>query len=128
MWLTPALVPSGGRPGEILRPKIALAETSSVAPASYAARTFSSLIPPSTCTCTSGGSAARVSSIRSSDLGQELLARVAGLDAHAEHDVDALRRATASSAPACPGLNASPTPRSCSRAAWTQPRTSRTAS
>jgi hypothetical protein len=41
--------------GRSSREKIALADTSRFAPASYAARMFSSLIPPSTCSCTSAG-------------------------------------------------------------------------
>ena len=78
---------------------------------------LSAPIPPSTWTWTSPAGATRAArAIRGERLGHELLARVAGVDAHAEHEVGASAAAAASAATGVPGLKASPTPSPSSRA------------
>ena len=72
--------------------------------------------PPSTWTSTSSGSRLAQLADAVERLRHERLARVAGMDAHAEHDVGALARPRRPPRPRVSGLNATPTPSPCSRA------------
>ena len=106
--------------GRSSRPKIAVAATNSVAPASRSSRDVVRPTPPSTWTGIDLGQQLAQRAHALERLRHELLARVAGVDAHAEHEVDLrLERGGAASSTLVSGLKASPTCRPCSRASAT---------
>ena len=86
---SPAAGPAAGRRRGSSRRRPRSPATNSGAPASWSSRCSPSPTPPSTWIGIVAGSSSRSRRIRSSRLRHERLARVAGVDAHAEDEVDA---------------------------------------